>query len=462
MDNGAGAPSPPPPSALPKRHNAVLRLFDGPLYRDWMFWMAVGWGLLAAVSILTSNRPSSIPIWLNTLLAVLMFLILFGVLPAWLRLLFRRWRWRVRQQHDRRGESSLPPARTVGAPTAEPFDDGRAAPPPLGDASQRSRPSRQFSPSRPTTPPVDLTRPASHERPPPTFQALATARATLPHPVARAVRTLQRAHTPKDQYEAVLEAAEILAITLAVTGVSLLRGQIDGRVPGDDSQRERARQGLCELQKRIVQGHGATFGTWTHWLTHHLAPIADTQPDLVPGLRKALRDDGQVPGILTDLKALQDERNRASHGDKPRSPQESALRVTECAPRLERALGKAGFLIATPWLLSVSCSYRPSSRTFHVDMQRVTGDHPDFESQSFTWAEPVANDTFYVLSPEGPPLSLAPLVASRLCTQCRQMEVCYASSVDRRTGTPIFKSFDRGHEIAVPELGDEIRALPYC
>ncbi|WJV47714.1 hypothetical protein [Streptomyces flavofungini] len=254
-----------------------------------------------------------------------------------------------------------------------------------------------------------------------------------------------------------LEAAEILAITLAVTGAALLRGQVDGRVAGDSDQRDRARQGLTALRNAFLKR--TTFGTWTNWLDQHLGPIADTQPDLTPGLRNALQGDGQAPGILTDLRALQNERNRTSHGDKPRSPQESALRVAEFRPHLERALRKAEFLSGTRWLLTISCSYRPRPRAFEVVMQCVTGDHPDFECQSFTWAEPVANDTFYVLSPAGP-LTLAPLVASLLCDQCKQMEICYASSVDRSTGAAVFKSFARGHEISAPELGDEIRMLP--
>lgn len=285
-----------------------------------------------------------------------------------------------------------------------------------------------------------------------------TARETLPHPLARAVRALQQAYTPKEQYEAVLEAAEILAITLTVTGAAMLRGQIDGHVASDSAQQERARRSLAALRNGILPGRAATFGTWTNWLAQHLAPIADTQPDLIPGLRNALRDS-DAPGILSDLQALQNERNRASHGDKPRSPQESALRVVECTPHLERALLNAHFLADTPWLLSVACSYRPAPRAFEVVVQRVMGDHPDFESQSFTWPDPVANDTFYVLSPEGRPLTLSPLVASHLCAQCRRMEICFAFSGDRRTGDAMFKSFDRGHEIAAPELSEEIRTL---
>ncbi|MEU1150046.1 hypothetical protein ACFYO9_25455 [Streptomyces sp. NPDC005863] len=308
-------------------------------------------------------------------------------------------------------------------------------------------------------PPVqaDGVHPEATRQPVSNHGALSAARESLPHPLARSVRALQRAPGPKDQYEAMLEAAEILAITLTVTGAALLRGQIDGRLAGDGDQRDRARQGLAALRNGLLRR--ATFGTWTNWLDQHLGPVSTAQPDLVPGLRTALQGDGRTPGILADLRALQNERNRTSHGDKPRSPQESALRTAEFGPQLERALGAADFLVGTPWLLTVSCGYRPRSRRFDVVMQRVTGDHPDFECQSFTWAEPVADDTFYLLTSEGA-LTLAPLVAGLLCDRCGQVELCYASSVDRHTGTAIFKSFARGHEISDPELGDELRMLP--
>ncbi|MFI6943866.1 hypothetical protein ACIBI4_31805 [Streptomyces sp. NPDC050418] len=437
MNSGARIPSSPSSSARPKRRNATLGLFDEPVYRDWAFWMTAGWGLIAAASISTSNEPSALPRWLDTLLATIVFIALFGLFPTWLRLVFRRW-------HEKRQNGP-----------ADAMRQGQRVP---AQAAPESAPFAQPPPSRAPEPPSRYPSPPSDIAAPPTASELASLSwESLPHPLARAVRALQQAHTPKDRYEAMLEAAEILAITLTVTGAAVLRGQIDGRVAGSDEQRDRARQALTALRNGFPKS--ATFGTWTNWLDQHLGPIADTQPDLIRGLRSAVRDAGEVPGILTDLRALQNERNRTSHGDKPRSPQESAVRTAEFRPLLERALRKADFLCGARWFLTVSCDYRPRPQTFDVVMRRVTGDHPDFESQSFTWNEPVANDTFYVLCPEGP-LPLGPLVASLLCDQCKQMEICYASSIDRRTGTAMFKSFTRGHVISAPELTDELRTLP--
>jgi hypothetical protein len=288
-----------------------------------------------------------------------------------------------------------------------------------------------------------------------TSAVLANARNTLPHPLARAVHALQRAHTPRDQYEALLDAAETLAITVSVTSAALLQGHGDARISSD--RQDVGHRNLSAL-RRVYLGPGVTFGTWTNWL-RNLQPLALAHPDLIPGLLNALEDRPGDPGVIEHLDALRRERNRAAHGDRPQNRDESALRVAELAPHLERALSRAQFLKDVPWLLTVSSAYQPRSRTFDVVTHRVMGDHPDFEAQTFTWAEPVADDMFYVLGPEGP-RALSPFVASRFCSHCRQVEVCYAYRADRNQGPATFKSFDSGHDIPARELGDEIRALP--
>ncbi|MER6187905.1 hypothetical protein [Streptomyces sp. NPDC001652] len=163
--------------------------------------------------------------------------------------------------------------------------------------------------------------------------------------------------------------------------------------------------------------------------------------------------------LVDHLNALRTERNRAAHGDRPQSAGESTLRVAETRPHLEQALIKAKFLTQLPWLLTISCSYQPRSHTFDVIAHDVMGDHPDFERREFTWPNPVANDVFYILSPEGP-VSLSPFVASLFCPQCQQMEVCYATRTAKNSGPAILKSFARGHAVHSSNLGDEIRSLP--
>jgi hypothetical protein len=275
----------------------------------------------------------------------------------------------------------------------------------------------------------------------------------LPHPIARAVRVLQQAHDPRDQYEAILVAAETLAITLSVTAAAILNGWQHG-APEHDRV---GRQELSALRSAYL-GKGVMFGTWTSWLKS-LAPLLTAYPDLIPGLRGALVDRPDTVGIVGHLNALRDERNKAAHGNRPHSRQEFSLRVAELTPHLETALSQARFLEEIPWLLTVSSSFQPRSHSFQVVAHRAMGDHPDFETRTFTWATPVADEVFYVLGPTGP-LSLSPFVASRFCGHCSQLEVCYAYKTDKQHGPATFKSFDSGHDIPADELGDDLRSLP--
>jgi restriction endonuclease len=75
----------------------VLRLFDAPLYRDWLFWFMVVWVAIGFVSVMTSDRPSGGPRWLNAVLSALLFAVLAGLIPGWIRLRIRRHRWNKRQ-----------------------------------------------------------------------------------------------------------------------------------------------------------------------------------------------------------------------------------------------------------------------------------------------------------------------------------------------------------------------------
>jgi hypothetical protein len=449
----------PPPMPRSKRRNSVLRLYDGPLYRDWAFWLTAGSAVLAAVSMpagrASSPTPSTTPIWFDVPMGILLLGGTFGVLPAWLRLLVRRWRWR-------RGERKASPSGRMEQPTLMPHHVRPAGTPttvpPLASFVPHPSSGGQTPPPIPYQAPMPRVtiadRPSAegaHQSP---DGGLAAARKLFQHPIARAVRSLELAHSPREKYEGVVIAAESLAITLSVTAAALLNNKAVGE--SGDPAVAAARDALAGL-KRAYAGSGAMFGTWTGWLAS-LRSLANAHPMLIPGLQEALEQPKGL-SVLDDLNVLREERNRAAHGNRPHAVQEAALRVAALEPHLTAALWKARFLEDLPWLLTVSCSYQPRSNLFSVVTRRVMGDHPDFENQTFSWTQPVANDMFYVLGPGGP-VMLSPFVASRFCSHCQQVEVCYAYKIDRRHGPATFKSFDSGHDIPADELGDDLRALP--
>ena len=449
-----------PPAPLPKRRNAVLRLYDAPVHRDWLFWTTVGWGVLAAISIPTSDEPtppSPLPVWLDTLLAIVVMIATFGLLPAWLRLLYRRWRWHRRQRPAPVSAPRPNPASTPRSASAQPHASASPRPPvPSPRRDPATPPPPAADEPRPEAPGGGRRTPTASRHDLATSSVLAHMRESLPHPVARAVRSLQRAHTDRDRYEALLGTAEILAATASVTVAALLNHERTAG-SGRADQESAGERNLAALRSAYTT-KGVMFGTWTNWLGG-LGPLAEARPGLVPGLRDALQDVPDDPGLVGHLNALREERNRAAHGDKPQSNQEAAVRVAEHAHHLERALERARFLESFPWLLTVSCSYQPRTRTYQVAADHVVGDHPDFERRTFTLDEPVGNDMLYLQTPDGP-VPLSPFASAGFCSQCRQVEICYTYKAGRQEGHATLKSFTSGHDIPAPELAEEIRALP--
>lgn len=417
-----------PPLPRPKRKNVVLVLFDAPMYRDWTIWETVSVGIMAGFSIASSKPPSGMPVWANTLLAIVVFMSIFGILPAVLRLQYRRWMYRRRiSQQQLPLTSTIDNALTLGKPATAARQEGiNMAVPVGGSVHVRS---------------TQVPRPL--QAAPSTSQVLSHAQVTLQYPVALAVRKLQLITSQKERYEALLDSAESLILTLGITSAAWLRSEKVGKDELEELQRQCARGG-------ISQGHWQALiralGTYS---SDHQFPL----PGAVEGFRKI---KGGL-GLQTDLNTLTAERNRSAHGGRPRIDGEASLRLSEFLPVLERALDKARFLADTPWVITQSSSYQRRSGNFDVQSELAMGDHPDFVSHEFTSQFPLANDTFYAIGPKGP-IDLTPFAVRRYCDTCHDLEIFYADRLIENKGL-LLRSFGRGHVIYDRTLNEEIQSI---
>ncbi len=421
-----------PPPVPPKRRNAVVRLFDAPVHRDWTFWATVGWGVFAVGAIASSPSTSSSPLWFDAVFGGILCATLFGVLPAIVRLKIRRWRWRrvssqqfLRQEVQ--GASQFPPdtgrsgSGIDDAPTSRSHNQAPVYP---TGASRKAEAS--------ITPISSGTLSSS--------AVLTACRASLQYPVARSVRTLQMATDPKDQYEAILHTSEAISVTLGVTAAAWLRSESIGS------------DALSELQQSYRRG--VSQGTW-HSVIRAMGQYGVHHKTALHGSVEALRLGRGGTGLLADLRLLLEERNRWAHGARPRDKAEAATRVAQLLPPLEQALDKAQFLCNVAWVLAQGSSYRRRHGDFVVTVQRAMGDHPEFEASRMSSALPLADDTFYALGPGGP-IDLTPFVVIRYCGTCMQREVCYADRLDQRHGVAL-KSFTSGHVIYDETLIEEMQ-----
>lgn len=416
----------------------MVGLYDAPLYRDWAFWLTAVVAALTVAGIGTSEPSSGMPVWLDTLLAAVVASVPLGVFPAWCRRRLRRAIWIRKQKQMAKPE--MPPG---ASPTQQVKQEAGAERERsvLPVRAESTEPSSVVT--RHSTPPKSE-QGASLEREIASPEALGAqptvASNDMPFSVAYTMRRLKLAQTSAEQYQAILDVAEALTITLGVTAAALLRSMHEGHE-------------LRDLQEAYL-GKGVSLGTWLDTFVR-LRNHALTDARLLPSA--AVTHSKKSPGIHADLAALIEERNRAAHGARPRVRHEAAARVAEWQPPLERAIAKAAFLRRMPWVLTQRTSYQQKTRTFVVTARFATGDHPDFETGSFESSEPLEEDTFYLLRESGP-VPLGPFVASRFCEVCRDDQVCYADRVQQSKGTS-FKEFARGHVIFAQDLSAEFRSL---
>ncbi len=444
----------------PRQQGRFLGLWDGPLYRDWLFWLGGTCTAVVALSVAfpPASYASSLPRWLDATLAALTTFGFFAFLPAYLRLRirrFRRRRLRATSQVAAGRVAAPPPVPEERASRAEtervstpqaPSGSESAATATLNNVltPEEQAPAKAFPLPGAAAPPAGMlgskqgAAPKSGDGP----SVLTASRQTLPYPVARAARAVQLSTDPMDVYRAVLRCAEATCIVLGVTSVAWARHY------GVVTKELTALQGAY-LDRGVSQGHWLTAARSLErpMSTHEAAP---------PRLAEALRPR-KGGGLLTDLEELLQERNRAAHGAEPHNRLEAADRNHLLVPVLERALMAASFLRNIEWVITRNSQFRRRQGKFEVSAYRAMSDHPDFELVNFITDQPLADDIFYARTPVAT-IDLTPLIVLRNCPVCRQAEVAHADRLDPKKGVSL-KTFDRGHPLFDAALSDEVRTL---
>ena len=424
-----------------------------------MAWLTAFWAVFSPVAIASHPDPkSNLPVWADASLAMVTFVLLFGVVPAALRLGYRR--LRQRQQAVRSGNVSRTAGPTLPPRPYEPsrlppnpwpsatFDPSNFQPAPtdapkLSMGSQAPPPGSQRTsvPAPPATAPEPPA--ASSSRDVEHSEVLRSARSSLQFPIARAAREVQLASDFRQQYEAIIRAAEALTVTLAISIAAAFRATGDSLAP------------LNALRSAYFE-RGVSLGHWQAVIKAAAKPIPDRSEPL-PGMLEALRLGKGGAGLVPALDELVEERNRWAHGAGPRNNVEAGTRLEQMGRAIEAALAKAMFLHQHPWVLVSSSSYRRGAQQFAITAANVMADHPDFERRHFSSLVPLADDVVYMLTPNGA-IDLTPFVVMRDCPECQQSELCYADRVYGSRGLSL-KSFARGHIMYDTDLVAELQNL---
>lgn len=263
----------------------------------------------------------------------------------------------------------------------------------------------------------------------------------LQYPVARAVRALQTARTPKERYDALIDVTDALCITVAVSAIAWLR-TVEPDSPAFAELAEAYRSGVSQ-------------GTWVS-IARRAAGTASRFDGLPAGFAAGGRKGKNT--LIKQIETLNQERNRWAHGGAPRTSADAAHRLDEFTPVLASALTSADYLRELPWIGTLSSSYRARQRTFDVTAFSAMNDHPEFERRSLELNEPLPDSHVFQLV-GGRPIDLTPFVLVRDCIDCRRPELFYADRV-QRDGPAVLKSFGgTGHQMTDRALVEDITSL---
>ena len=438
------------PLAVARRRNSVIRLYDAPVYADWLAWWTAFWTVLTGLIIGFSNDPASdLPDWANGLLAAAFFGVVLGILPAGGRLMLRRWRARRRTAatdasqaqrstgaHPGATDQPQPVASQIradsySAHTANTTTDAQLD----GDIPEQAHPTdAQIGVAPPPSAALDAMNILSLDE----SQTLNDGRRELPYPAARALRSVQLARDSITQYDAVIDAGEALTVTLGITAVGWLYS-VNPSIPQ-----------LARLRSAFA-GPGVSQGNWLKVL-QQVSSQFDSHGEPFEGCNKAL---GGATGLLDDLDTLREARNDRAHGARPHNAIEAGEHLLKLAPVLEDAVACASPLANATWLLVESTSLN-RRRSFRVSALKVMGDHPEFERTKFTWPDALVDEDLYFQSTTTY-IDLTPFAVMRFCATCRQAELCHADRIERN-GLRL-KSFASGHIIYDQDLAADATQL---
>lgn len=176
----------------PDRLNTVFRLFDSPAYTDPTVWFGLSWSMVGALSALDARGWTAPIAWANAFGSVVLFSVLFGIIPAVVRLLFRHRRSHPRVDRFRQSPTPwIPIAPTVMEPVqpgghlwggsperviGDPSSYQRPVPRPLPPVMPGTfmRPPPVLPPTAPTPPATSPVRPVRAAPPAPLTSPITT------------------------------------------------------------------------------------------------------------------------------------------------------------------------------------------------------------------------------------------------------------------------------------------------
>jgi hypothetical protein len=261
-----------------------------------------------------------------------------------------------------------------------------------------------------------------------------------PFPIAYGYRLLASISNPTDMYTEQLRVGENILAFLASVAMSLIQAS------------DRANVGLdvCD-----VWDGGASPGHWRD-ITAKCCKVLSTYKDhSLAASIVGLHITAEKRGFGSAIQRIITAKNDFKHDRGPRTEEEFEDATKDLQRMLDECIKALGFFMEHPIRQVIDVDV---TRTGEVQLRclALVGDHPGLPQEEIAYRTALPKRDLYIAAAGVGWVSLFPLLVARNCRTCKTRETFFLDKWNRKKGTAMRKSFERGHE---EETGEVVQNL---
>lgn len=253
---------------------------------------------------------------------------------------------------------------------------------------------------------------------------------SYPFPIAFGFRSLMSIVDYRDLYREQLRISENILAFVASVSLTLLREQ--DRKNADIDLEEYWRSGISPGDWReIIARCSRVFATY------------EDNP-LALGISR-LNIRSEKKGFGQDIANLIRIKNDYKHDRGPTVLEDIAEASQEVQERLRRCMAKLSFFGDFPIRQVEDFNVSRSGDKFFLKCLRYMGDHPSFPQEEIVFHRGLPRGDLFLDLNGRDWMLLYPFIVTMICSHCKAKETYFIDLWDRRRGTALLKSFERGH-----------------
>jgi hypothetical protein len=257
-----------------------------------------------------------------------------------------------------------------------------------------------------------------------------------PFPIAYGYRLLASISNPTDLYKEQLRVGENILAFLASVAMSLIQ-------PAD-----RASVGL---DVRDVWDGGASPGHWREIIGKCCKVLSTYKDHPLSASIVRLHITAEKRAFGAAVQQIIAAKNDFKHDRGPRTEEECDARTKEMQRTLDDCITALAFFTEYPIRQIIDVDV---TRTGEVKLRCLTlvGDHPGLPQEEVPYRIALPKRDLYIAAAGVGWVPLFPLLVARNCRTCKTRETFFLDKWNRKKGTAMRKSFERGHEEETNEV----------